>query len=464
MLARAFRYPDAHAWCETVRVIACFGRLLVVMLAFAGACTTDGSGAPGDVPPVDGGSVDGGSVDGGSVDGGSVDGGVDDAGVERLDGLPVVRLDTHPDLSRDGYTPAQITLGGKRHQGAQAKYRGATSFTYPKKSFTLKFEKGNRLDDATTGFSQARKVVLISSFDDNSYVRQALAFTLWNRLDPEQIQVRTAFVVLVLNGRYHGLYLMADHIDRHLVADHGLWEGGNLYKARTHAADFRTARNGKAKSPHEGFTKEEGLPVEGQPEAFADLDAFVRWLDSAEADALAEELPERIDVRDYGNWWILVSLIDALDSAGKNSYHYRDSRPDAPDPRFRCVPWDFNMSFGQDWQSKRVGATQTFSRYGTMNRVFERLLSSRMFSPQILARYRQALDSELSLAWVAGWLEVTRAQIAAAARRDEALWGEQYRSYFEGRNDYTDFEAESEYVDRWIDARWDFVASQLEAR
>ena len=381
--------------------------------------------------------------------------------LESLDGLPLLRLSTDPAINREGYTPAEISLSGRRYVGTEAKYRGATSSSYPKKSFTLKFSKSDALDDAATGFTATRKAVLISSFDDNAYVRQALAFALWNRLDPEHVQVRTAFVGLVLDGEYHGLYLMADHIDGHLMEDLGMWEDGNLYKARDHSANFRTQQSdGKAKSPHTGFTKEEGLPEQAEAGAFADLDAFAEWLDQADETALTDNLAAYIDVRDYGDWWIIVSLIDALDSAGKNSYHYHDPRPADPANVFRCVPWDFNMSFGQNWKTDRAAPTRTLARYQTTNAVFERLLRSASFAPEIRARYRAALRDELSIEWVQAWLAQTRGQLEAAALHDEARWGEAYRSFFP-RADLTDYAAETAYVDQWIRDRWAFVSAQL---
>src|SRR6185503_8108549 len=113
----------------------------------------------------------------------------------------------------DDYTPAIITFRGHRFTG-EAKYRGGASLGYPKLSFTLKFADDDLFSEPGSGFVDRRKVVLTSTFDDNSYVRQRMAFELWNRLDPEHLQIRQASAVVFVNGEYRGLYALTDHVDR----------------------------------------------------------------------------------------------------------------------------------------------------------------------------------------------------------------------------------------------------------
>src|SRR5690606_21217469 len=125
--------------------------------------------------------------------------------------------------------------------------------------------------------------------------------------------------------------------------DHGLFEDGNLYKARTHDANFRLTRANGGQMPKrnlsEGYTKEAGTPLEGEPGASVDLEALVGWVGSSSSEAFSAELDTRVVQREYEDWWLLVSLTLARDSAGKNSYHYSDPRLGA-DARFHVVPWD----------------------------------------------------------------------------------------------------------------------------
>ena len=54
-------------------------------------------------------------------------------------------------------------------------------------------------------------------------------------------------------------------------------------------------------------------------------------------------------------WWlfILMTFVGGWDSGGKNQLVYHDPESDGP---WRFVPWDFNASWGQQWETSRVTA------------------------------------------------------------------------------------------------------------
>lgn len=382
-------------------------------------------------------------------------------------GLPVLHLSVDPAINDGEYLPAAITYRGHRFVGAQAKYRGQTSLKYPKKSFTLKFTKDDRFGDplAVAGFGEKRKVTLTTTFDDNSYLRARLAFELWNRLGVGHVQVQAYHVVVYLNGAYWGLYTLTDHVDRRLMEDHGLSEAGNLYKARTHDANFRLTRFDDLATPKlslsEGYTKEEGTPLDGEPGAFADLEALVTWVASSSDDAFLAELDSRVVQREYENWWLLVSLIMADDSVGKNSYHYRDPSAGA-DGRFHVVPWDFNDSFGQSWLADHAGreANQHPEELAAYNLLFERLLTLPASRAALVERFRSAFANEWALGSVLEAVDAFTSEIEAASLRDEAKWDAPRRAYFSAYHpSFTTHAEEVAYLRRWISERWAHVAS-----
>ncbi|WP_437767939.1 CotH kinase family protein [Sorangium sp. So ce764] len=378
---------------------------------------------------------------------------VDPARYPEEYGLPVLFLSPTPEAKE--YAPATVVYRGRTYN-AEAELRGESSLGYPKNSFTLKFPKEDKFNepDEAGGFTDRRKVVLITTFDDNSYVRQRLAYDLWNRLDPEHIQIKTYSAVVYLDGQYAGLYTVADHVDGYLMEDHGYSQDGNLYKAVSHDANFAlTAHNGEPKETlHDGFEKKEGTPPEGEPEAFADLEDLVSFVATSKEAVFAAEIGSRIDLRDYEDWWIFVTFIMADDSAGKNSYHYRDPVAGGV---FRYAPWDFNASFGQTWQTERQPASDRVEYLG-VNLLFQRLLEEPSIGDPLRARYGEVLRGALGDAEIQAIVDGYVARIDASARRDEARWGEAYRSYegWSGRGDFTTYEEEIAYLKAWISERW----------
>ena len=374
-------------------------------------------------------------------------------------GLPVFHLTTDPGVNGDDYTTATIIYRGHSYADTEAKNRGASSLDYPKKSFTLKFSRDDKMSDEAKQFVGKRKVVLNTTFDDNSYLRQRLVFELWNRLDPGHLQVQHYSAVLFLNGAYHGVYEVLDHVDGYLMEDHGYRQDGNLYKAITHDANFRlVGLEGDDKvTLHDGYEKKEGAPIEGAPDAFADLEDLVEWVATSSPAEFAADLDARIDRRDFEDWWLLVSLVEADDSAGKNSYLYHDPLAGGP---FRAVPWDFNSSFGQDWETIRQPPDADPDEYVWANEVFERLLGDPSTADPLHARFRDALAGVWQVDGVLAFFDGWVAEMDAAVRRDEERWGAEYASYWGERTDLTSYAQEIEYVRAWIQERWAIAAAR----
>jgi spore coat protein CotH len=373
------------------------------------------------------------------------------------DGLPVVHLWTSEKIDDDEHRPARLVYRGREYGDVQAKHRGQQSLKYPKKSYTVKLARDDLFDEPEHGMEARRRFVLTTTFDDNAYVRQRLSYELWNRLEP-RIEVRTFHVVLYLDGRYHGLYLLGDHVDSELIEAHGLWPDGNLYKARSHEANLRLEdRWGEPKEKLEtGYTKEEGEPESGQPGAFDDLHALIEWAATASDDALLAQLDDVLDRADFIAWYLLVSAIDATDSAGKNGYLYHDPRPDPPDARWHYVPWDFNASFGQDWQTWRLDSQRALSYYDRQNALFERFARVPELKAAVAERAREALAGEWSASEVLASFDGFSNEVADAAQRDEQRWGEAMRAHdWGGRKEpFTRFDEERTYVRQWLEERW----------
>jgi hypothetical protein len=375
-------------------------------------------------------------------------------------GLPVLHLDNSPGLNNEFYSPATVIYRGHVYT-AESKLRGASSLGYPKNNYTLKFTKEDKFSDPQVidGFLEKRKLVLTTTFDDNTYIRQRLSFELWNRLDPGHIQVQAYNAVVFLDGEYWGLYMIGDHIDGYLMEDHGLFQDGNLFKARTHDANFRLVDyEGDPKgSPHQGLTKSEGFPLDGEPGAFDDLDELVNFVATATSADFLAELDSRIDQRDYENWWIFVTAISGGDSAGKNSYHYHDP---AGGP-WRYVPWDFNYSFGQDWRTIRVGSDEDPESYQWANEFFVRFLGEPTIGPGLRTRYMQVMQNQYALQGILDTVDAWEVENLRSALRDERKWGDAYLNYssWNGRSDFLDHMGEMDYLRTWITDRWSYLAS-----
>lgn len=388
-------------------------------------------------------------------------------------GLPVFHLSFEGGLTAGGYRPVQLVYRGRRYQ-LEAKYRGATSSVFPKRSLTLKFPDEDLFSEPVfgDGFVDKKRVVLITPFNDNSYLRSRLAFDVWNRMAPDHVKIRTFSAVVYMNNRFMGLYTVADHVNKRLMAAHGISQDADLFKAVENNANFsRLTKDGEPKPFLSlGFEKQEGTPEEGQAHAFDTLDALTAFVSDSDAATFREGFSQRLKASDYEDWWIFNTLILGVDSQAKNAYHAYDP---ATGGTWRYIPWDLDASFGQSFDTTRTSPTAR-PTFAEDNLLFKRMLAEPSIAGPMRERYRKLLRDELKLETVLSLIDGYVKETAPAARRDWAKWWDEYQSFgspqsggdgnfpnWDDRTDFNSYEEEVEYVRRWVRTRWPALQERL---
>jgi hypothetical protein len=368
-------------------------------------------------------------------------------------GIPVFHVDSGGSVSQS-YTQADITFQGRTYDG-EIKVRGASSTSYPKKSYTMEFN-GTELPVDEWGVTRDH-LYLVTTFDDNSYIRQKLIYDQWAAMgeywEMPRLAPRTFFAVLYLNGTYHGLYTAIDRIDNEFVDHMGFARDCNLYKSINHDANFYYTRaNGSTKGNlHNGYEKKEGLDGE-----WTDLDAFVDWAAGSDAQAVIDGAAGWFSLQEFMDWFLLVHYSESGDSAGKNAYFHNDPLTAA---MFSMTPWDFNHAWGQGWYTYRISSSNLNS-FDNRNRIFRAIHEIPASDEELWTRFRtMRADGPFALTWMHGKLDEYYALIDKSAARDWAKWEGGYYSF--GRwagnrtdnNNWTDYEAEKAYLYQWIEER-----------
>jgi len=345
-------------------------------------------------------------------------------------------------VSKDRYTPLTIIYRGNVYEG-EGKIHGGISTTYPKKSYTIKFSEDNLFSDSSLGdgqFMNRRKVIIHSNFDDNSFIRNRLAYWIWNRVE-DTFKISSDNVVLFTNGEYEGLYTITDLIDDYYIErTTGAPISGNLYKAITTEADFYVHDQAFT-----GFEKKYGAIEAGNEGSYDDLVELITLANSSST-IFNSTFGEIASVESYYDWWFFTNLIMASDSKGKNSYHYHPENS-----KWRTIPWDFNCSFGQDYKTARV--TSSFTPYvHSENAIFNKLINNPHFSSGKDNRYRDVLANSLSLELILSKVDSLEQQLLIPAQRDFEKWEESYKEFskWSNRSDFTTVESEIAYIRSFI--------------
>lgn len=384
-------------------------------------------------------------------------------------GLPVLHLKWHSDdpsycldeTARDA-VPADLIVDGHAYVGAELRCRGATSMTFPKKSYTLRFAKDDPFH-APTGlerFEGRRRLVLTQTFDDVSQLRTRLGFALHASLSAENVAVDHASAVVFVDGVYMGLYQLTDNVGDHFMKARGFDQDGQMFKSVEHHGDYRSVRaNGAPKvNVHDGYEKSDGEPEDD----FGPLVTLLRWISESSDAHFEESASSVLRVEDFIDWYVYSTAIIAGDNYGKNSYVYTDL--DGPDTRWRYVPWDLNESLGQNWLTLRVpyDAEQRIPALALQrNGLWARMFAIPSFAARIDARYAEALAGPMRRAAVLELYDRMHDEVRLSALRDDRKWAEPRRTFplFSGRTDPNGFDAESSYLRAWIEQRWQLLES-----
>lgn len=378
-------------------------------------------------------------------------------------GVPVVHvaMEGTPTVERE--VPAVVHWNGRPY-AATVEVHGRTSTKYPKLSYELNFDDIRLPVDAWGDTVQ--HLLLITPFDDNSYVRQRLAYDLWRATGDLWGKPRYAadpfFVVAYFDGAYQGLYHAIQKLDHDPFERQGLDGDLAVYKAVDTDANYGEldSEGAPKTSWHQGFEK-----VDGEPEDdWTDLDALVALTAGATPASLVAELDEVAHADEFLDWLLFVRFLAGEDSTSKNHLVVRE-----PGGRFHYIPWDFNASFGQNWRTYRIDADFDDDFSGD-NHLFALMLADGDTRERLRERGERLVeDGPFASAWLLAQVDRYYAEIDLAARRDQERWGAEYRAYAgwaEARDDdgdWTDFDGERAYLEDWIRERSATFVELLEA-
>ena len=319
---------------------------------------------------------------------------------------------------------------------------GATSRGHPKQSFTVGLDEPARFLD----MRRHAHWLLNAAYIDRSLMRHKLSFDLFRSLstsDAPRHAVASRFVELYLNGSYHGTYLLMERVDRQQLALRGYRSNdlshACIYKAVDHAAHF-------GEPGHSGYAQREPDPAART--FWEPLDAFNRFVSSASASEFFQTpngIGSWLDLDNAIDFHLLVLLTSNNDGITKNFYVARNAQtPGQPKPRFFFVPWDYDGTFGRNWDATVVSPNAWLS-----NNLFDRLLDEPAHEP-VFVESHSSPDRRLR----GGSGRCRPAQRGALARRARPLSGSPQLSgrragdeimdrcpaQVAGRGDWPDFE------------------------
>ena len=309
--------------------------------------------------------------------------------------------------------PAGAGASDQTPRTATIKLRGATSRIYNKKSLSLKLKK----DANWLGLRPEKEWILNAAFIDFSMMRHKLSYDLFRSFGNERaprFAAASRFVEVTLNDEYYGVYLLMEPVKDSLL---GLSPGDDknpalLYKAVGNEARFE-------QPGHADF--EQKMP---DPDAQAfwgpldDLNGFVSKASDKDFFDGRTGIGARLDIGNAIDFHLLVLVTSNIDGIIKNYLLARDApSPRQPAPKFLFVPWDYDATFGRNWDGSRVGPDVWLS-----NRLFDRLMGNAFYRPLLIKRWQELRKNQLSEATLLRMIDENVRTLGPAAMLNQRRW------------------------------------------
>ncbi len=331
--------------------------------------------------------------------------------------LPVIELDAAT-IVDEPKSPGSFTLNAGTaalsvsETAMGIEFRGSTSQAFPKKSFGLELVEDDDPDDEKNvpllGLRNDGDWILDAAYRDTSLVRNIVGHDIYNSMRPSayvnangeakgQAAIRGTQVEVILNERYHGVYILSERVDRKLLSvqkisvpedafGNELWDqvdfsdpenGSVIYKADANGAtlyDLDTVRR----------VFEQEYPDADDIVYYAPLEALIQFLNTASDAEFIATIGDLIDIDSVVDFWLLTNVTSDSDTLKKNYFLARSGAG-----KWFFVPWDKDASFDMWWTGRRVG---TFNRWEPQkNNLIRRLieLPATGFNTRVKARYNE---------------------------------------------------------------------------
>ena len=277
--------------------------------------------------------------------------------------LPVIsiRIDGGNELS-DYLQGARFTLHNSvtanedpsyAESRAEVKMRGSSSKSLPKKNIRidLKDEKGENKKMSFLDMRKDDDWILTAMFSDESKIRDMTAWQLWRDMNSYypgmtgSCAPKTAYVEVILNGQYLGLYMLMEKFDAKTMA---LDEKNNdvLFKGDTWDIPDSVGlkKQSRYSLSYKGLEKKWPDPEDTLFDNSWDVMAeYIRVIYETDGKGFAAGIADVAPLSNLIDYWIFTNLIMAEDNTFKNTYYA------VKNGLVYALPWDLDITFGLRW-------------------------------------------------------------------------------------------------------------------
>ena len=355
--------------------------------------------------------------------------------------IPEYKLYIHPidvselrkDIWCDDPVSAKLTIN-KKKLDVDISYRGSHIRDFRKKSYHLSFYKPRT-------YGNAKEVHLNAEYKDPSLLRNKLSFDFFN--DIGCLSPKSQFVFLKLNGKNEGLYLEIESVDEFFLANRQLPKGSIFYAVDGDANFSLMSDLDKEVKKSLEFGYELKYGTEG--DAYY-LQEMIMKINTLSHEEFEHEIVNYINIDKYLRWLAGVIFTQNFDGFVHNYALYRNLKTGLVE----VIPWDYDATWGRDVNGKTMRAD--YLRIEGFNTLTARILNVKTYRNQYQNLLEEILDSKFNVAYMKPKIQAMHELIRPYVLKDP----------YE-KDNIDEFDKEPKYICDYIEARGDFIRSQLGA-
>lgn len=367
--------------------------------------------------------------------------------------------------------------------------RGHYSASLPQKPYAIETRDADQkeLNVPIFGFPEEHDWVLLANYNDKVFMRNVLAFRLFNRMG--HYASRTRFAEVMVNGVYQGIYIFGEKIKRDdgrvdiakLTPDENSGEpmtGGYIFKI-----DYWNSSDSWLSNYHPTghpnfdvhYVYEYPKPEEISVQQKAYIKAYVNTFETALYNPFVHDSSagyfRYMNTASFIDYFIVNEVSRNNDGFKKSFFMFKDR--DGKDKRINLGPvWDF------DWAWKNIDECWIFANTDGSGWAYQvndcypdvnspawhvRLLQDSLFTDELRCRYELFRSGMLNTDTLMAWIDSTAAYLGEAQQRHYTRWpilglnvGTPVVGYIP-----TTFQGEIDGFKEWIRLRLDWLDANM---
>jgi len=243
---------------------------------------------------------------------------------------------------------------------ARAHIRGRSSLNYPKNNLKielLKEENGILVERNETllGMRKDGDWNLNGMYAEPTKVRDKVAADIWLALTADRetsglsTGYRCEYIEVIVNGHYHGLFLITERIDRKQL---GLLDGDYLYFSEgdvgKHYSQFLNLPLDDDDDTVAGYSLKYPKVMTDAVNEWEVFGKLTKTIDAINPENFAKIAPKMINCDSLADYEIFIQAVAGVDNRIQNTFYVARKQADGS-YRFEFVPWDLDQTFGNRW-------------------------------------------------------------------------------------------------------------------